>query len=76
MSKDNLSQRVAGNVRAELARLRITQAAAAAYLGISQTAFSRRLLGNIAFDLEEISQLSKFLDVSVGALIGETAKVA
>lgn len=76
MSKDNLPQRVAGNVRAELARVRMSQAVAATYLGISQAAFSRRLLGTIDFNLTEISRLSELLDVPVGELIGENAKVA
>ncbi|WP_257209779.1 helix-turn-helix domain-containing protein [Rhodococcus erythropolis] len=74
--KHDLAQRVAGNVRAELARVRMSQAVAATYLGISQAAFSRRLLGTIDFNLTEISRLSELLNVPVGDLIGEHAKVA
>ncbi|MGX4711684.1 helix-turn-helix domain-containing protein [Rhodococcus ruber] len=61
----HLRQTVAGNVRAELGRARMSQSAAAAQIGMSQTALSRRLLAHAAFDTDELEALARILGVPV-----------
>lgn len=68
---DLTAQRVAANVRAELARQRITQTQLAAALRIAQSAVSRRLLGSVAFSLGELIEVARFLKVPVRTLLPE-----
>ena len=67
------AQRVAATVRAEMARRKITQTAAASGLGMSQAALSRRLTGVTPFDVEELSALADLLGVSTAMLVGDAA---
>ena len=67
------TERVAGAVRAEMARHNITQQAVADRLGTTQAAVSRRVLGKVPFDTEELGILSEMLGVPVSALFGERA---
>ncbi|MBB3039989.1 helix-turn-helix domain-containing protein [Hoyosella altamirensis] len=62
---DTLTYTVAGNVRAELGRKRVSQAGASTSLNISQAAFSRRISGAIPFNVEELGKLAKLLGVPV-----------
>jgi transcriptional regulator with XRE-family HTH domain len=48
---------------------RINQTDLGAALGISQSAFSRRLLGQIAFTIDELDKLAAVLDVPVATLL-------
>lgn len=59
---------MAGNVRAAAARAQKRQRDLAAAVGLSQQAMSRRLNGEVAFDVDEIHALAQFLDVSVDEL--------
>lgn len=62
---------VAANVRAEVARRRARQTDLAALLGISQQAMSRRLTGEVAFDVDELQALASHLEVPASELLGE-----
>lgn len=63
------SERVAGAVRAEMARRRVTQGQLAAHLGLSQVAVSRRVLGQTPFDVDELFAAAEFLNVPVTVLL-------
>lgn len=67
------SERVAATVRAEMARNRVSQTALAETLGLSQAAVSRRLLGAVPFDVDELAQVAELLNVTAASLIGEAA---
>jgi transcriptional regulator with XRE-family HTH domain len=60
---------VAGAVRAELARRRLTQTDLAAALGLSQQAASRRLAGKVPFDIDELSRVADLLRVRLVDLL-------
>lgn len=62
---------VAATVRAELARRRVQQATVAEALSLSQTAVSRRLAGLIPFNVDELVQVARLLDMSVHDLLPE-----
>lgn len=57
------------NVRAEMARRKVSQVAVAAHLGLSQTAVSARLAGRVPFDINELHAIAGLLDVPIAALI-------
>jgi transcriptional regulator with XRE-family HTH domain len=56
---------VAGEIRAHLARRRISGRQVAAQLGWSQPSTSRRLAGLTPLNVEELAQLAGLLDVPV-----------
>ena len=60
----------ADNVRAEMARRRVTQSQLAEALGIGQPAVSGKLKGRSPFDIDELATISEFLHVPLAALIG------
>ena len=60
-------QTVAAEVRAELARQRISGRQAARRLGWTQQSLSRRLTGDIPFDVAELAELAALLGVPVTA---------
>lgn len=55
---------VANEVRAWLARRRITAARAASRLGWTQPYLSRRLTGSVPFDVADLISLADLLDVA------------
>lgn len=67
------TETVADNVRAEVARARLTQARIAHTLGVSQQAVSSRLNGRTPFALEELVSLAALLDVPLSTLLGQVA---
>lgn len=71
---ESFSATVGATVRAELARRRIKQRQVAEVLGIAQTQVSRRLDGTVAFNVDELAAVAKFLDMSVAELVGESAE--
>lgn len=73
MEREERSQQVAGEVRALLARRRISGKQLAAHLGISQFAVSRRLRGETPFSIDELSCAAEFLGVPVEQLIAAQA---
>jgi transcriptional regulator with XRE-family HTH domain len=60
---------VGDNVRAELARRRLSQQELAAHLGISQSQLSKRLNDRIDFGVTELGAVAAFLDIPIGALL-------
>lgn len=60
---------VAANVRAEMARRRVTQRDIGAALGIAHSAVSHRLTGRTAFDVNELATIAGLLDVEVSDLV-------
>ena len=59
---------IAGNVRALLGRHRTSQTAMARHLGTTQQSLSRRLVGEVAFDTDELSAIAAYFDVPITAL--------
>lgn len=64
-----LTDIVAGEVRAQLARRKLTASALADAIGRSEMYVSRRISGNVAFDLADIEQVARFLGVAVADLL-------
>jgi transcriptional regulator with XRE-family HTH domain len=60
--------RVAGNVRAEMARLNVNQTQLATAMDLTQAAVSRRLTGKVPFNVQELAALAIFLDIPVARL--------
>jgi len=66
-------ERVAAEVRAELARQRISQTQLAERLNISQAGISRRLSGETPFEINELVAIAEFLCVPVARFLPEVA---
>lgn len=65
------------NVRAEMARLGVSQSKLAASLGISQSSLSKRLQGHTPFSIDELVTISKALDIALDRLlVGISGEVA
>jgi transcriptional regulator with XRE-family HTH domain len=64
-----LRETAAEEVRALMARRRISQSRLAQQVGLTQSALSRRLTGDIAFDLDEIERIAIALGVDPRDLI-------
>lgn len=60
-------------VRAELARRHIPRAAVLEALGLTSSAFSRRMVGDVEFSVGEVQQLARLLELPVGHLLGEVS---
>jgi len=65
-----LHEYVAGEVRAHLARARLSGRRAALQLGWTQPYMSRRLTGDIPFDVTDLEALAGLLGVPVTAFFG------
>lgn len=63
------SEAVAAEVRAFMARKRISQTTAAAALGIGQSSMSRRLNGTAPFTVDELYRLADLFQISPSDLI-------
>lgn len=70
-----LAQRVAAEVRAEMARQMITQKEMARRLEQIDMWLSRRLRGHVPFNLDELERVAQALDLSVSTLIERAGKV-
>lgn len=73
MGTSPTTQRVAANVRAELAAQKITGTALAARIGVTRTTMYRRLAGTAPWPIDEIDAVARVLGVSVEALLAERA---
>ncbi len=71
-----LADSVAAEVRAQLARRQLTGTALAAAIGKSEMYVSRRLRGGVAFDLEDVEQVARFLGVAVVDLMPAAERAA
>jgi transcriptional regulator with XRE-family HTH domain len=64
---------VAAEVRAEMARQRMSQTRLAEALGVTQASVSRRLVGEVPFDIQELYKVAEFLGVPVAQFLGTSA---
>lgn len=69
-------EHLAANVRAEVARKRITQQAIAEHLGLDQRAVSRRLLGRVEWSAVQVACLAELLEVELSALLVPPTELA
>lgn len=70
------TSRVAGNVRAELARQGRTRRELAAALGVDEHRVGKRTRGLVPFTADEIVGVARFLGVTVEELVERPAHVA
>ena len=73
MTSNLPAHRVADEVRAGMARKRVTQQALAAAISLSQAALSRRLRGEVAFDVNELTAVAAHLDIPLSDLLPSEA---
>lgn len=64
------------NVRAEMARVGVSQTTIAQHLNLSQAAVSARLRGVTPFDINELVKVAAFLDVPLADLLPRPEAVA
>lgn len=74
-TRRRLREEVAAEVRAKLARERISGSELARQLGWSQSYTTRRLDGRIALDLDDLERIADALGVTVHDLIPRTAPI-
>jgi hypothetical protein len=67
---NTLTASVAEEIRAELGRQRRSGVWLARQVGMTQSRFSRRLVGDLPFDLNELEQVAAALNVPLGKLLG------
>ena len=67
------SSQVAANIRAEIARRRLSQRLVAEHLGISQPAFSARMSGKTALDVDDLLAIADLLGVPAADLLKDAA---
>lgn len=72
-TQPNAAAAVGAEVRGLLAKHKISQTSAGTRLGLSQSAMSRRLAGEIAFNVDELAALADLIGVPVSDLLGKTA---
>ena len=65
----SLSEIVASTVRAELARRKLRPVDLAPVLGVDVRAVQRRIAGEIAFELDELPDVARFLGIALGDLV-------
>lgn len=70
------TERVASNIRAEMARRKRTQAQLAGALGLTRSSMHRRMTGEQALNVDELHVIASFLGVSVATLLGEDVPAA
>ena len=69
------TKQTGANIRAEIARRKISQTTLAGHLGLSQTSVSARLSGRTAFDVNEVHAIAVFLGVPLSVLLPDTSEV-
>ena len=74
MATKSLAQRVAGNVRAEMARGGVSQSTLARKMHRTQQYVSRRVAGNIPFNVAELDEIASIMEVPVEAFFTPAAK--
>lgn len=72
----SLARYIASEVRAEMARARVTQRQMAEWLDLSQTQVSERLNGEIEFRPSELEKIASRLDVPVTKFFPAPARAA
>jgi transcriptional regulator with XRE-family HTH domain len=69
--RNSVRERVAGAVRAEIARQRRSRHDLAAAIGVSRATVDRRLAGEQDFTVTELQDAADFLGVKAADLLGE-----
>jgi cytochrome c556 len=69
-TESTLAGRVAGEVRAEMARQQRYGTWMAKQMGMTQSAWSRRVTGDLPFDVEQLDRVAAILDVPITQFIG------
>lgn len=69
MTYSTHAQRVADNIRAEVARRKLSQVKLAEQVGIRQQALSRRLNGTTPFRIDELVRIAAVLDIPLAELV-------
>jgi transcriptional regulator with XRE-family HTH domain len=64
---------VAANVRAELARHRISQTSVAKHLGVSRQNVAQRLNGNVDFRISELITIAELVGIPVTTFLTDVA---
>jgi transcriptional regulator with XRE-family HTH domain len=72
-ARDTAARAVGERVKAEMRRQSIRQTAVAVRLRISQQAVSRRLRGVVPFNVAELEQVARLLDVDPTDFLGRAA---
>ncbi len=67
------TDRVAANIRAEIARQRLSQSTVAGAVAMSPAALSQRLTGKTPIDVNELERLAVALNVPAESLLGKSA---
>lgn len=62
---EDFTRRVAAEVRAELARQKVSQETLCQRIGMSQSTLSRRITGDYPFDTTELAKIAEALGVTV-----------
>lgn len=70
---ETFSEKVAANIRAELARQKKTQAQLAEVWGINAASVSKRMSGAVPVDVNEVQMAAGWLGVPLSRLMGESA---
>lgn len=71
-----LADSVAAEVRAQLARQRMSASALAKALGKSEMYISRRLRGEMPLDLDDLERIASALEVDFAALLPAVGRAA
>lgn len=71
----SLPQTTAAEVRAEMARQRVSQAALAEHLGRTQQYVSRRIVGEIPFDVADLEKIAQYLRVPISRFVRDDIAV-
>lgn len=66
-------ERVGDRVRSQLALRELSQASLAQALGHNQQWVSRRLTGDVAFSVDEVIAIARFLEIDVAELLPRVA---
>lgn len=67
--QSDYAQRVGAEVRAELARQRMSQVTLAARMNVSQAYVGRRIAGEPAFNIGELDLIARILEVPITHLL-------
>lgn len=65
----SITERVAAEVRAELARRKLSRRDLESILGLSQPSVARRVNGDTPFNLAELEQICEWLSINPGDLV-------
>jgi transcriptional regulator with XRE-family HTH domain len=77
MARDmKATEAVAGEIRAELARQRLTQAWLADEIGVDRSVMSRKLGGRSSLTVEDAVRAAEVLDIPIVRLFSATALAA